>query len=99
MDGTTARFGGRLIHQESTLKSCARFMSFRPENEIKSSFAQAAQTLDLMLERTRPQLEINHILFHDQSNRSGFEKSGVPYYLWEYRFEKRTPYGSEIKLA
>jgi hypothetical protein len=74
-------------------------MSFRPENEIKSSFAQAAQTLDLMLEKARPQLELNQILILDESNRSGFDKSGVPYYLWEYRFEKRMPYGSEIMLA
>ena len=74
-------------------------MSLRPENEIKFYFAQAAQTLDLLLEQIRPQLEFNQILIHDESNRSGFDKSGVPYYLWEYRFEKRMPYGSEFMLA
>ena len=74
-------------------------MSFRPGNEIESSFDQAAQTLDLMLEKARPQLELDQILVHDESNRSGFEKSGVPYYLWQYRFEKRIPYRSETTLA
>jgi len=52
-----------------------------------------------MLEKAGPQLEVNQILVHDESNRSGFDKSGVPYYLWGYRFEKRMPYGSEIMLA
>ena len=57
------------------------------------------QVLDAMLEELRAYLEREGIAVTDNSNRSGFDGSGFPSFTWAYRFEKRTPFRSEIKLA
>ncbi|HEY8562080.1 MAG TPA: hypothetical protein VIL74_17030 [Pyrinomonadaceae bacterium] len=55
--------------------------------------------LDAMLEESRTYLEFERIAMRDDSNRSGFDGGGFPSFTWAYRFEKRTPYGSEIKSS
>lgn len=74
-------------------------MTFRPDTEIEASFRQVERMLDAMLEESRMYLEREGIDLRDATNRSGFDGSGFPSFSWVYHFEKRMPFGSEIKLA
>ena len=74
-------------------------MNLRHKSEIEASFRRAEQMLDAMLEETRTFFEREGIRLRDCTNRSGFDGSGFPSFHWAYNFEKRTPYGSEIKVA
>ena len=74
-------------------------MNLRHKSEIEASFRRAEQMLDAMLEETRTFIEREGIRLRDSTNRSGFDGSGFPAFQWTYQIEKRTPYGSEIKVA
>lgn len=74
-------------------------MGFRPDSEPEASFRGVEQMLDAMLEESRTFLEREGIRLRDATNRSGFDGGGYPSFIWAYHFEKRTPFGSEIKLA
>jgi hypothetical protein len=74
-------------------------MSFRPDSELKAAFSQAACALDAQLDRARPRLVSESVTIEDRSNRTGFDKSGVPYFLWSLRFERRHPCGPEVASA
>jgi hypothetical protein len=74
-------------------------MSFRLNGEIEASFRRVEQMLDTMLEESRAYIEREGIGLRDESNRSGFDPGGFPYFVWAYYFEKREAYGSEIKRA
>ena len=74
-------------------------MSLKSTPEVEKSFRRVEQMLDSMLEETRAYLELERIAVRDSSNRSGFDGGGFPSFTWAYQFEKRTPYGSEIKSS
>jgi hypothetical protein len=74
-------------------------MSYRPDSELKPAFSHAAQALDAQLDRARARLASEGVTIDDRSNRTGFDKSGVPYFLWSWRFERRRPCGAEIASA
>jgi hypothetical protein len=74
-------------------------MNLRHKSEIEASFRRVEQMLDEMLEETRVFIESESIKLRDSTNRSGFDGSGFPAFQWTYYFEKRTPFGSEIKVA
>jgi len=71
-------------------------MSYRPDKELQSAFAEASRILDAQLERARSRLVAESVTIEDRSNRSGFEKSGFAYFLWSLWFERRQPLGAEI---
>jgi hypothetical protein len=71
-------------------------MSFRPDSELKTAFCEAARALDAQLDRARARLASEGVTIEDRSNRTGFEKSGIPYFLWSSWFEHRRPYGPEV---
>jgi hypothetical protein len=71
-------------------------MTFRPDSELKAAFSQAACALDAQLDRARARLASEGVTTEDQSNRTGFDKSGIPYFLWSLWFERRRPCGSEV---
>src|SRR5262249_33751716 len=73
-----------------------RFMSFRPDSELKAAFREAAHALDVQLDRARAQLVSHGVTIEDKSNRAGFDKSGIPYFLWSIWFERRRPCGPEF---
>lgn len=74
-------------------------MNFKPTAEIEASFRRVERKLDAMLEESRACLVGERITLRDDSNRSGFDKCGFPSFVWEYHFERREAYGSEIKAA
>jgi len=54
-------------------------------NQIEGSFRSIEKILDeskLLLQKNHPQFNVE-----DFSNRSGFDKSGFPYYLWWHIFQ------------
>ena len=72
---------------------------FRTIDEMEAIFRPIEQKLDSMLEQARPILEHEQILLSEHSNRSGFGGHSHPAFTWSFYFEKREPYGSEIKRA
>ncbi|HEX8251069.1 MAG TPA: hypothetical protein VF599_23040 [Pyrinomonadaceae bacterium] len=74
-------------------------MDFRTTAEIEASFRSMEQRLDAMLEAARAGLERERIASVDDSNRSGFDGSGMPSFAWRFRFVKQEDFGSEIKRA
>jgi hypothetical protein len=74
-------------------------MDFRNTTEIETSFRSLEQRLDAMLEDARAGLEREGIASVDDSNRSGFDGSGIPAFVWHFRFVRREDFGSEIKRA
>lgn len=75
------------------------FTSFRPNAEIEASFRRVEEALDAAVEESRAHFEREGVGLRDDSNRSGFDGSGFPYFTWAYHFEKREAYGSEVKSA
>jgi hypothetical protein len=71
-------------------------MSFRPDSELRAAFREAAHALDIQLDRARAQLVSQGVTIEDKSNRTGFDKSGIPYFLWSLWFERRRPCGPEL---
>jgi hypothetical protein len=74
-------------------------MNFRPNSELKAAFSQAANALDVQLDRARARLASEGVTIEDRSNRTGFDKSGIPYFLWSSWFERRRPQGPEVASA
>jgi hypothetical protein len=54
------------------------------------SFDRIAQRLDAALAAARPHLEQRHVLVDDESNRSGFDRSGFGTPSWSFRFQRRS---------
>jgi len=79
-----------------TLSVRPSIMSFRADSELKTAFCEAARTLDAQLDRARARLVSEGVTIEDRSNRTGFDKSGIPYFLWSLWFGRRRPYGPEI---
>ena len=74
-------------------------MNFRPDIELQAAFSEASRVLDAQLERARTRLASESIAVEDRSNRTGFDKSGIPYFLWSLWFERRQPHGCEVASA
>jgi DNA-binding cell septation regulator SpoVG len=74
-------------------------MNLRHKSEIEASFRRVEQMLDAMFEESHTFFEREGIRLRDSTNRTGFDGSGFPSFQWAYQFEKRTPFGSEIKVA
>jgi len=72
---------------------------FRPDSELMAAFSQAVSALDFQLDHARPRLVSEGITIEDQCNRTGFDKSGVPYFRWCLRFERRRLCGPEVASA
>ena len=73
-------------------------MAERTNEAMRLGFEEATDVLDRALEAARPELEREQIEVTDESSRSGFERSGWLYYLWECRFERRTLSHGEVFL-
>jgi hypothetical protein len=73
-------------------------MAERTNEAMRLGFEQATEILDRALEAARPDLERQQIEVTDESSRSGFERSGWLYYLWEYRFERKALSHGEVFL-
>jgi hypothetical protein len=76
-----------------------RSMSFRPDSDLKAAFSQATRALDAQVDGARAQLVSEGVTIEDRSNRTGFDKSGMPLFLWSLWFERRRPRGAEIASA
>lgn len=74
-------------------------MDFRTISEMEAIFRPVEQRLDAMLENARPILEHEQILLSEYSNRSRFGGHSHPAFSWSFQFDKREPFGSEIKRA
>ncbi|MDQ3800347.1 MAG: hypothetical protein M3384_12925 [Acidobacteriota bacterium] len=74
-------------------------MSWRTIEEAEASFRPIERMLDAMLEESRANLVNEGILLREDSNRTGFGGHSYPAFIWSFHFEKRQPYGSEIKRA
>jgi hypothetical protein len=71
-------------------------MHFRSDDEIRASFRRVEAILDKELAAVTvslTDLEIDE----SRSNRSGFDKSGFPYFVWECEFRRDQPFGAEIE--
>jgi hypothetical protein len=62
--------------------------TYRPNSEIRDSFEKTAAFLDEAVRRARA-LGGGDLQVLDHSNRSGFEKCGCPYYLYDVALEDR----------
>ncbi len=62
-------------------------------------FSEIAAALDRHLEAARPRLEAERVVIEDRSNRSGFDKTGFPYFLWSVHFTRSQPQGYEVAAA
>jgi hypothetical protein len=60
-------------------------MSFRPDSDLKAAFSQATRALDAQVDGARAQLVSEGVTIEDRSNRTGFDKSGMPLFLWNRR--------------
>lgn len=56
-------------------------MTLRADAEIRQSFNETAWVLDAALSRVS---ELWGVAIDDQSNRSGFDRTGFPSYTWSY---------------
>ena len=56
---------------------------------MEASFRAAVHLLDGAVERAEPALERGGIEIIDRSNRSGFDHSGFPSFIWEHDFRHR----------
>lgn len=74
-------------------------MDYRTINEMEAIFRPVEQRLDALLEQARPILEHEQILLSEHSNRSGFGGHSHHAFIWSFQFEKREPFGPEIKRA
>lgn len=74
-------------------------MGLRPDGEIEASFRRVERLLDAMLGEAAAFLEQEGIDVQDATNRSGFDQGGFPSFVWAYDFNRRRPFGCEIKQA
>lgn len=74
-------------------------MNWRTIDEAEASFRPVERMLDAMLEESRASLVSEGIILREESNRTGFGGHSYPAFSWSFHFERRQPYGSEIKRA
>jgi hypothetical protein len=58
--------------------------------EVASGFRRIETVFDRDLDACRERLDALGYAISDHSNRSGFEKSGFPYFVWSYWFDLET---------
>jgi hypothetical protein len=66
----------------------------RETTEIARCFEHSARILDQRLEEANDRLVRLDVTVEDHSNRSGFDESGLPIYLWSYWFEQKVTHNS-----
>jgi hypothetical protein len=67
---------------------------------IETRFQRVCTLLDNSLDRDKSKFTEEGIILEDfLSNRSGFDWSGFPNYVWEYRFKKEKETNSLIEVA
>jgi hypothetical protein len=66
---------------------------------LVARFREIEAKLDAELNACRRQLETLGFDIRDSSNRSGFDKTGFPYFVWSHSFDLETRAGDLVDLV